>query len=240
MPYKHLFVQAEAIQAAIAAMTELAMVRRAMLQSDPLPEAGEGETAYSADERPALRQIRQLEYYAEQVSDAVRYADQEPTKDEELAAIDELLKKASKEAGHHYADRQRARQLESYFDSLCTQKGKAYATLAAFADDQRVKLLALQFMIDAALACPTHRMKDSRLHMAQDAINAIVQGLSGIDKGNIWDFAHVLGTTGSWDYRKLAAEVYQKNQQIEAMQKRLEELEPQPSENGAQEPAIDF
>lgn len=214
MAYKNLFIQVETVQAAIAAMTELATLRRAQIIHSTGPNS-------VSEDAPALRQVRLLEWHAEQLSESARYTDSKPTEGEELTAIDNLLVKISKEAGYGYGTRERAKQLESYFESLRDQKSKAHATLAAFADDQRVKLMALQFMVEAALHGATHRMKDSRLYMVLDSINAIAQGLSGIDKDDVWEFGRHIGSTGSWDYRKLAAEVYRKNQRIQELEEKI-------------------
>lgn len=217
MPYKYISTDDETIAMAVSAMRELASIKSAIATAKSNGNDDEQVAAFN------LRaHINRLNYSARRLEEHASWADDKPTVPEQMKSIVELAGEAAHEVGYTYAVSDPARALRNYFEHIKANRERAFSVLAHFLDDQRIKIQSLEYIIQLAMMCPTHRQKDQRLQIALDAIKGICEGLSGANVDDVQRF-EMTAFQESWDYRKLASELHHKNSLIADLQNQLEE-----------------
>jgi len=164
----------------------------------------------------------------EDLTDRFNWAiDNEPraTESEEMASIDALIERVTKETGWGYAGNDRSGTLKRYYESLQQDRSDAYGLFATLADDIRVKLLAMQFMIQSVLSSATHREKDTKLDMLSESVAAIVMELQKIDKDRPQTYQWYKQASGSWDYARALRDLHHQKSRIQSLEERASNLE---------------
>jgi hypothetical protein len=240
MTYRKFFTKEAELQEVLARLEELYSIKLERFKTLPTNSTEEGETP-AWTERKALDRLSRL---IENFRSSINYGESELEENEQLSAIDALMKEISREAGYGYGNKDRVQQLRAYFETLKNNKHKAYSIFAQLVDDQRIKLLAVQFLLESVPHSATHRVKDFKIGMVQETLRAIVEDLSLVDKDHPDHYDWRRGDLGSWDYTKALKDLHHKKSNIERLEKELEEAraklaqyEP-PAENG-KEPVRD-
>lgn len=216
--YRKFYIDEEIIQAVVAALIELQSLKIERLrQLTPADGGNEIQHVEAGSIQDLLQTIDQFKR-------AIRNGETEQDENEQLAAIDKFLKTASEEAGYGYGTANRLAELKHYLNSIVDDKHRAYRTFARLADDMRVKLLAVQFLIAGVSHAATHREKNTKLDMLADTIDSLIEGLTQIDKDNPHYYDWHGGNIGSWDYVKALTDLHHRNSAIKRLQEENEEL----------------
>lgn len=204
---------------AAQAVQELAIYRRGIIGAVP-PEQQDREADSYAD-----RAIRLLEHDASELQSYGEYSPADvPTEDEQITAMETLLKELEKEGlqrSYYYSNA--AANLKGMFRQAMDQRQDAFNAWAALVDNQRVGLRALKLMVERALQCDTHKRKDSTLYVLLDILANIQADLMGIDTDDPghfdrWHDRH----GGSWEMRRLMAENRKLQLRVKALEATME------------------
>ena len=127
----------------------------------------------------------------------------------------------------------RADQIERYFDDILAERNRTVARFATLIDDLKCKIQALSFLLDAVVHSPTHRAKQERAGIMDQALQVIAVELSSIDmdKERYWSDDHFDRHGGSWTYQRLLTDNHHLKSQVEILQEKLKEHEPE-DQNG--------
>lgn len=203
--YTRIWIEDEHVQRAIVALRELALF---------------WENGFSPSESKPDR-AKTLEGIAKELESSLRNSTKEPTKDEELAGIDEVLNEWAAHAGFQYAGETRKTKLLWYLKSITADKESHLSLFASFVDTHRVNLRALQLMIEAAAQGGTHKIKDSRLHMCLDILQGMVSEMTKTAEHEPHTYFQYHGRPLSWDVNKLQTRVYQQEAEIKRLEAAL-------------------
>jgi hypothetical protein len=221
MPVKAIYCKEEELKLAITVLRESATEKlseaRELERQGNLENPDTGALMSSEVRAVAnkyLAAARDLEWSTEGLSN-------QPTLDEEKEACLAVLKKMWDDIGHSVHGTL-AEQFESAAESLRRQRQEAFGVAATLVDDQRVRLEALRWLLKSALDSPTHASKNARLRLGLEAVAEIINELQKIDPDKIHHYTGWNWHTESWNSRKLTAEIYRKDAQIQLLQGQLE------------------
>lgn len=184
--------------------------------------------------RGEMKRIREIQDLREALAYAVNGGDTQATENEQLEAIRKWMNEVLiKEARHGFYDKDLVKVLQGYFKDVLYQKEKAYGIFASLADDMRVKLLAVQFLLEQARYAGTHREKNGRIQTTLETINVIVENLGRIDKGDPQSYEYVTHTNvGDWSYIRTLRDMHYQKQRLQTLEEentilkqKIEELE---------------
>jgi hypothetical protein len=209
MSYRKFYIEDEIVRNVITYLHELQSLKRERLENN-------WDDDVTNVERDHLKSIS---YVFSKLKWAIEYSETEQDENEELAAVDKLMKEISKEAGYSYATKNRTRAMRNYFESIQQDKHEAYKVFAALVDDMRIKLLAVQFLINGVLVSATHRVKDTKLGMVQETLDALIEDLGKTNKDRPQDYFWRHESLGSWDYAKALTKLHHKSSNIDRLEK---------------------
>ena len=200
MKYKTVNIDEGILQRAKAALEEVATARRKVIFDE--------DGMCAAGDHPGLEAIQQMESDARDIHWILGDLSRQPSKDEELEALDRLIVKISKAAGYGAGGENRAGEISRYFESIRQDRDRAYELWATFANEMRVQILSLKFIANSMLHCGTHREKANVLAVLLDAFRAVEQSICQVDGDpNKYDFYHGHDhNEGNWSFRDLLAE----------------------------------
>lgn len=219
--YKRFYVDTDILDAVKMALDELYAIKLARAENVVLVE-------HDRDEKYALDRDRaRLAHARERFVEALERGETEQDENEQLAAVDELIYEIARECSYKYGGATRVQAIRSYFESLRKDKQNAYGTFASLVDDQRVKLLAVKFLIKCVLNAATHREKNDKLYMALDSVDAIVEELAKIDvdRPESYHWHACEYETGSWDYRRALRDLHYRNSEVNRLREELAEVQ---------------
>jgi hypothetical protein len=177
----------------------------------------------------ALRTANHLFSTANSLEQAVHHNYEQPTFEEEKQELHALLDDLHSLVSFRHAGTL-AEQFASMIDYLKRQRSQAFGLAATIADEQRVKLEAMRWMLKSALASPTHASKNRRLELALEATEEILNELQKIDPDQLSGLSTPHWEVGSWNTRRLQSDVYQKEKQIQQLKARIESLSSHPNQ----------
>lgn len=218
MPIKALYCRDEELRAAIAAMRELAHIK--IGQATAVDDAVENRDGVSL-KLLAYKNAKELLSEADRLERSVNGMHEQPTADEEKEELRKILDGLFNGVGYRVHG-SLSEQVQSGVNAVQRQRDEAFGLVGTLVDDQRIRLEALKWMVKSALTAATHSRKNAKLYLAEESIDEILNELQKIDKDNpsrysVYDWHH-----GSFNLRKLNAEIYQKDQQIRNLKERLE------------------
>jgi hypothetical protein len=219
MPVKAVYCKESELALAISTLRAEADERIA--RAGKLP----GDAQDNDLKQEAYRSADRLFDAARSLEESLNYSHESPTLDEERESILNLIRDTGKqENGYTYSGTLRD-QLAYLIRSLREDKDRTIGLLATLVDEQRVKLEAMRWILKSALGSPTHKSKDSRLNLALEATDQILSEVQGIDPETLpyytsWDWHK-----GSWNTRRLNADLRRKEDVIRHLQERLEAVE---------------
>jgi hypothetical protein len=215
MPVKAVYCREDELRLAIVTMraeADLRLTRAAQILDDDLKQK-----AYES---------------AHRLFDAARSLEQDlsgsretPTLDEERETILTMIRETAKEEGGYTRYGTLAEQLADLIQGLRQGKDRAIGMVATIVDEQRVKLQAMLWILKSALDSPTHKSKDARLHLALESIEQITNEMQGLDPDSISAYQTWGWEKGSWNTRRLTADVMRKQNIIGELEVRLAEAE---------------
>jgi hypothetical protein len=157
---------------------------------------------------------------------SVKSGDTDQTENEQLAAINAWIKEelVKHSRGMHVGDL--VKSLKAYFKDVIDEKENAYKVFATLADDMRVKLLAVQFLLEQAEHGATHREKNYRINQINQTITTLIENLGRVDKNNPRDYYYHISRSnvGSWDYVQTLTEMHHRKTELENLKKEVEQL----------------
>lgn len=220
MPVKALYCKEPELNLAILALRELANAR--------IDAANNISRTNTEDDIESLRKdaLSAAQCYlkaAESLEWAVDGNHEIPTPDEEKAELRKIIDELWQGIGYRYGG-SLSEQIRAGVDAVKREQKEAYGLVATIIDDQRIRLEALRWILQQALDCSTHKSKDSSLWLGLRSIEKIIDELQGIDKDNparysAWDWHK-----GSFNTRKLNAEIQEKEMKIRGMAEQIETL----------------
>lgn len=146
-----------------------------------------------------------------------------PTLDEEREAILNIIRETAKEESGYTRYGTLAEQLADLIQGLRQGKDRAIGMVATIVDEQRVKLQAMIWILKSALDSPTHKSKDARLNLALESIQQITNEMQGLDPDSLRAYQTWGWEKGSWNTRRLTADVARKGEIIRSLQAKLAE-----------------
>jgi len=166
---------------------------------------------------------RKYERSAECLENIREWVPDSETDDEQLAAIEKLVREYKDHASVYYSyNRTMAADIRSLIKSFDNEKKQARAAFASLVEEQRTNRRAMQFMVKAILNGGTHRIKNARTYVLIDAIDTMVHSLMNLDVDNAYRYESTPFGNESWDFRRLAAENAELNARLNEA---LEEIE---------------
>jgi len=177
--------------------------------------------------RGEAKRIRELQDLYENFKRHLRYGDTAQTENEQLIAIHEFLKKElSKHTRSGYFDpKDLVKAVKNFYQDIANEKQRAFGLFATLVDDQRIKLQALQFMLEQALYGSTHRAKNARIEQVKETIQTIAENLGRIDKNDPMDYQwHNQSSVGNWDYVQSLRDMHYQHVELENLRKENEQL----------------
>lgn len=162
----------------------------------------------------------------EQFAEVIRYhGETEATENEKLAAIRKFMNEVlAKHTGGRIIGQDIVKEVKGYFKGVIDEKEAAYATFATLADDMRVKLLAVQFLLEDARTAATHRAKNEAMDSVLRVLTTIIENLGRVDKNHPESYRYNLHRTGSWDYAQTLAEMHHQKSELEMLRQENETL----------------
>lgn len=218
------FSKKELVEEVIATLREYhaLLIERAEVLRHTKGLSDEEHALFNAQAKTADRVYRLLDEFTHSIING----DTQATENEQLAQIQKWInEELVREAGYHHDGKDFVKSLKAYFQRFLDQKSKAYEVFATLADDMRVKLLAVQFLLEQATHASTHRAKDARIQTIRETITTIVENLGRIDKDQPEQyFWHVRSNTGSWDYVEALRQMHYQRIELESLRQENEEL----------------
>jgi hypothetical protein len=231
MPVKAIYAKEPELRLAVAALRELANAKVEIankLEVPPAKKAGKEKAVTKSDiEDIRLKALHAAHQYLDAANSLQREVDgacEKATPDEEKAELKKIIDGLWEGVGYSYGG-SLAEQVQKGVETVKRREKEAYGVIATMIDDQRVRLQALQWILEQALGCSTHKSKDSRLYLGLDSVKAIIDELQKIDKDNPRSYSAWEWHKGSLNTRKLNAEVYRKDRQISEMREEIDKLE---------------
>lgn len=225
MPYKLLCIKEDCLKLAVIVLQESGknfVAEAARLEKDGRSIINEAtgnelsnELRASANNR--LASAREIEWSLENLRN-------QPTPDEEKEEIKRSINDLFEGLGVRYRGRL-VEEIQWGVREVKCQRDAAFGLVATLVDDQRIKLEALRWLIQSALDAPTHASKNARLRLGLEAIKEIIAEMQKIDPDNISRYTVHDWRAGSWNLRRLQADVYHKDTQIRALQEQLNDLQ---------------
>jgi hypothetical protein len=222
MSYIRFWSHEEILQEVVGALKQFIEIKTERLHSFHV-ETDEDKNTYSNEKRD----LTNLSRLAHDFYDHVQRGENKASDNEELVAIDELIKEIGRENGYSYAGLKRAEAIRAHFEQLKQQKHEALKVYAALADEIRVKMLALEFMLNAATNSATHREKDSKIRIVIESLVSVIEDLVKVDVDDTHSFYRDLNTSGSWRYARAMSDLHHKGSAIKGMEKQIEKLSQQ-------------
>lgn len=217
MPIKAIYYRDEELRAAIAAMRELANIK--IGQAHAVDEAVENSDGVGL-KLLAYKTAKELLSAADNLERSVDGSHEQPTADEEKKELRGILDGLFNGLGYRVHG-SLSEQVRSGVESVKRQRDEAFGVVATIVDDQRIRLEALRWMVKSALAAATHSRKNSKLYLAEESIDEILDELQKIDKDDPHRYTAYDWHRGSFNVRRLESEIYQKDQQIRHLKERL-------------------
>lgn len=221
------YADKEKVEAAIGVMQEYLaiLIERTEVLRHTKGLTDDEHNLFQVEAKNSDRVYRILEGF----KSSVNSGDTEATENEQLVQLQRWISEdLVKEAGYHHHEKDFTKSLKAYFQRFLDQKSKAYEVFATLADDMRVKLLAIQFLLEQATHASTHRAKDARIQTIHETITTIVENLGRIDKNQPEQyFWHVRSNTGSWDYIEALRQMHYQRIELEGLRQENEELKAQ-------------
>lgn len=153
----------------------------------------------------------------------VEYAQREPTPNEELEAVDKVML-TYYGPNLHILPGERPRLLENMLRDGENKTNRAWATFSKLADDIRVKLLAIKYLLDRAPHAGNHGEKNRRIAEVGELMVTVIQEMAKVKGAEEYDSYRTRYTSGSWDYVQALTDLHHKTQNAEKLEAQLIEI----------------
>jgi hypothetical protein len=236
MPVKAIYCKEEELKLAVTVLEKSSydfLKEAERLERSEIPIINEATGALTADH---LRKTANKHLAAAQgIQWSIEGLVNQPTPDEEKEELRKLLDELHEGIGRKIYGRGLVDSIRDCVEEMKSERKEAFGLVATLVDDQRVRLEAFRWILNSALSSPTHASKNARLRLALESLQEIVNEIQKIDPDNIDGYGTYDWHLGSWNTRKLNADIYYKDMQIRRLQEELEALRKEKAEKATLE-----
>lgn len=216
--YRRFSIDDDVLMKVLAALQELHSLkveRATSIQPDSIMSKMLAEMA-----KIERKEIASLSHTMATFRDQVEWGYKEPTPNEELDAVDAVIIKLI--GSERFYPERRAALIDNIVKDAENKRQRAWAMFAKLADDIRIKMLAIKYLLDRAPHAGNHHEKNRRITEVGELIVTVIEEMAKVKEPTDYDSHRTHFTSGSWNYIQAMTEIHHKTQDMENTEEQLQ------------------